>query len=125
MQPDTGEVVFQSVLWPGSDTTYTPGVSQQGLLVATNGSRIALVHTPTREILYQGKMGMNPPTRLEAGRDGAHYFLKDGRMWRWNLLDNTVAAVARTPDCHLLTETEDGEWFLSGKGGIYKISLPR
>ena len=119
----TGRTVHQQVLWPNSNNTYVGGISADGILVATNGAEIALVDTANRDVLYKGKMGVSPPARLRRGSDGLFYFIRDKRVWSWDLTKNVVTPLAEAEPCKLLTEASHGLWVLGGVSGIFKLDL--
>lgn len=122
--PDVGQVVYRKILWPDSDVCYVAGIHPSGILVAMGASEIALVDTANREVLYQGKMGVTAPAVLRRGADGMHYFVRDDKMWRWNLDTNTITPVLATEELALFTEVTPGEWIFAGKQGICKARVP-
>ena len=121
--PAAGKVVHEQVLWSGSENTYVGGISEAGVLTATNGAEIALVDTATREVLYKGSMAGTPPAHLRRGSDGLFYYIRDKRLWRWDLTANVIIPLADAGCCGLLTEARPGCWILAGTEGIFRLDV--
>ncbi|MEN6521586.1 MAG: hypothetical protein ABFD46_10625 [Armatimonadota bacterium] len=121
--PETRKVVSTMTLWAGSDLTYVSGVSRNGVLVAGSGEEIALVDTAKREVLYKGVSPVGVPSQVRLGNDGFCYFLADGKLYRWDLVENKLTLVANTPGCRLLSECSPGIWITANDTSIYKIKL--
>lgn len=123
------EVVSKQVLWPGADVTAVLGVSANGVLVASSGEEIALMHTATGEVLYQGPspIGSSPeaiPTKIRLGSDGYSYCAYDGILYRWNFETNRLTPLAKAQDCSLLTESEPGLWLLANRTSVFRYRVP-
>jgi hypothetical protein len=121
--PRKRELVVRLTPWPGSDETSVLGVSPNGVLIATSGSEIALIHTATRAILYEGASPIEVPAELHFDADGYGYCLSEGVLHRWNLNRNVLRAVARARGCRFLTEPSPGVWIVADKASVYRIRL--
>ena len=121
--PKSRRVVARLVPWPGSDETIVHGVAANGILVASSGGQIALVHTGTREILYQGESPVGIGGRVSLGSDGLCYCLASGRLYRWNPADNQLAPVAQSGNCRFFTEPSPGLWLMADSRSVYRVRL--
>jgi streptogramin lyase len=121
--PDARQVVATLIPWPGADVTTVLGVSKEGILVATEGTEIALIDTARREILYRGRFPLPIPGKVRRGSDGHCYCLAGGTLYRWDLPRNTLTPVAASPGCVFLTEPSPGTWLLANAASIYRVRL--
>lgn len=121
--PDARQVVATLTPWPGADVTTVLGVSQEGILIATEGTEIALIETARREILYQGRFPLAIPNKVRRGNDGHCYCLAGGTLYRWDFSQNTLTPLAASPGCVFLTEPSPGTWLLANGASIYRVRL--
>lgn len=121
--PEARQVVATLTPWPGADVTTVLGVSENGILVATNGIEIALIDTASREILYRGRFPLSRPSKVRRGSDGNCYCLAEGTLCRWDLQRNILIPVATSPGCIFLTEPSPGTWLLANAASIYRVRL--
>jgi hypothetical protein len=120
--PETRTVVDMLKPWPGADVVRVHGVSRNGILVASCSDQIALVHTPSREVLYIGAFPAAIPSKLQRGADGKSYCLA-GDLFEWNFDDNCLKVRARTEGAMFLAESSPGTWVFANETSIYRLRL--
>lgn len=126
--PEKREVVHRIVPWAGADMVTIHGITREGILLATDGARVACIDTRTRAVLFQGAwpaaLGNGAvPTQLRRGSDGLSYFVRGGTLYRWNGGENTIEPVATAPDANLLTLSGGDTWILASATTVYRLRL--
>lgn len=121
--PESRAVAATLTVWPGSDETKVLGAGGSGVLVAAAAGEVALIHAPTREILFKGKPPMGIPRKVRRGADGLGYCLCDGLLCRWNLERNALTPVAAAAGCEWLTEAKPGLWLMSDGAAIWRARV--
>lgn len=123
--PITRRVVATLTPWPGADVMTVLGVSNNGVLVASNGQEIALIDTARKEILCRTTLSIGMPGRVKRGAGGQSYTLIGGALYRWDFVRNTLTPLAQTPGCAHLTEASPGVWLLANTASIYRFEEKR
>ena len=83
-----------------------------------------MIDGATREIVHRGAWPV-VPTTMRRGADGHQYFLADGYLWRWSIIENAVASVASTEKCTFLTEPSPGLWLFADTTSVYRLRPSR
>jgi len=122
--PETEKVIHQLTLWRGADVTNAIGVLPGGILVASASEELALIDTPTGEILFRGKVDFGIPREIRIGADGEAYCLSDGFLCLWESSSNRLIPIVRTQGCGFFTEAGLGNWIFADSTTVYRRTSP-
>jgi hypothetical protein len=110
--------------WDATDHAAVLGCTDDGVVVATANGEVVMIDGGTRQVAHRGAWPV-APTRMRRGRDGHLYFVGGERLWRWNVSENTLAAVAVTGGATMLSEASLGRWVVADATSVYRVEVAK